>query len=64
MVMQIEEAAKKRLLGLEDHGMDDFLPPEASRIHFADMVSSPRAVFNYSLIGNIIIAFSRAIRTP
>jgi hypothetical protein len=36
-VMEVEDAAKRHLLGLKPSELDDFLPPEAARIHFADM---------------------------
>jgi hypothetical protein len=36
-VMAVEDAGKRHLLGLKPSELDDFLPPEAARIHFADM---------------------------
>ena len=33
--MELEEANKKRLLGLKASETSDFLPPEGARIHFA-----------------------------
>jgi hypothetical protein len=36
-VMEVEDAGKRQLLGLKPSELDDFIAPEAARIHFADM---------------------------
>jgi hypothetical protein len=36
-VMEVEDAGKRHLLGLRPSELDDFVVPEAARIHFADM---------------------------